>query len=151
MVQLDCFSSFIPQTVGPWGGLPCRMPRNWQHHCCKNVMQLLHEKCMMWSQPNSRAKETRQMWLINRSMKQNINCKFKMNPFHSNRCCLHSLWTDDPSPNDEPEFQYYMNEGVYGSFASKLAETLIAAPSVHKVSFKDLLWVFFFFLLSFNS
>ncbi|XP_051261201.1 antizyme inhibitor 1 [Dicentrarchus labrax] len=39
---------------------------------------------------------------------------------------------DDPSPNDEPEFQYYMNEGVYGSFASKLSETLIAAPSVHK-------------------
>uniref|UniRef100_A0A3B4XZQ2 Antizyme inhibitor 1a n=1 Tax=Seriola lalandi dorsalis TaxID=1841481 RepID=A0A3B4XZQ2_SERLL len=38
----------------------------------------------------------------------------------------------DPSPNDEPEFQYYMNEGVYGSFASKLSETLIAAPSVHK-------------------
>lgn len=39
---------------------------------------------------------------------------------------------DDPSPNDEPEFQYYMNEGVYGSFTSKLSETLIAAPSVHK-------------------
>lgn len=47
-----------------------------------------------------------------------------------------SLWTDDPSPNDEPEFQYYMNEGVYGSFASKLSETLIAPPSVHKVSQK---------------
>ncbi|XP_026149664.1 antizyme inhibitor 1 isoform X2 [Mastacembelus armatus] len=39
---------------------------------------------------------------------------------------------DDPSPNDEPEFQYYMNEGVYGSFASKLSETLVAVPSVHK-------------------
>ncbi|XP_032374044.1 antizyme inhibitor 1 [Etheostoma spectabile] len=39
---------------------------------------------------------------------------------------------DDPSPNDEPEFQYYMQEGVYGSFASKLSETLIPAPSVHK-------------------
>ncbi|XP_029928181.1 antizyme inhibitor 1 isoform X2 [Myripristis murdjan] len=39
---------------------------------------------------------------------------------------------DEPSPNDEPEFQYYMNEGVYGSFASKLTETLIPAPSVHK-------------------
>ncbi|XP_029360140.1 antizyme inhibitor 1 [Echeneis naucrates] len=39
---------------------------------------------------------------------------------------------DDPSPNDEPEFQYYMNEGVYGSFASKHSETLISAPSVHK-------------------
>ncbi|KAM6936442.1 antizyme inhibitor 1-like isoform 2-T3 [Lycodopsis pacificus] len=42
------------------------------------------------------------------------------------------LWTDDPSANDEPEFQYHMNEGVYGSFASKLSETLIAAPSVYK-------------------
>uniref|UniRef100_A0A3Q3WZQ7 Orn/DAP/Arg decarboxylase 2 N-terminal domain-containing protein n=1 Tax=Mola mola TaxID=94237 RepID=A0A3Q3WZQ7_MOLML len=41
---------------------------------------------------------------------------------------------DDPSPNDEPEFQYYINEGVYGSFACKLSEALIAAPSVHKVS-----------------
>ncbi|XP_031734472.1 antizyme inhibitor 1 isoform X2 [Anarrhichthys ocellatus] len=39
---------------------------------------------------------------------------------------------DDPSVNDEPEFQYHMNEGVYGSFASKLSETLIAAPSVYK-------------------
>ncbi|XP_068590652.1 antizyme inhibitor 1-like isoform X2 [Cebidichthys violaceus] len=39
---------------------------------------------------------------------------------------------DDPSPNDEPEFQYHMNEGVYGSFASKLSETLIAPPSVYK-------------------
>ncbi|KAM4580310.1 antizyme inhibitor 1-like isoform 2-T3 [Odontesthes bonariensis] len=39
---------------------------------------------------------------------------------------------DELSPNEEPEFQYYMNEGVYGSFSSKLSETLIAAPSVHK-------------------
>lgn len=39
---------------------------------------------------------------------------------------------DDPSPNDEPEFQYHMNEGVYGSFASRLTETPIAAPSVYK-------------------
>lgn len=44
---------------------------------------------------------------------------------------------DDPSPNDEPEFQYYMNEGVYGSFSSKLTETLIAVPSVHKNSALD--------------
>uniref|UniRef100_A0A672ZDQ0 Orn/DAP/Arg decarboxylase 2 N-terminal domain-containing protein n=1 Tax=Sphaeramia orbicularis TaxID=375764 RepID=A0A672ZDQ0_9TELE len=43
----------------------------------------------------------------------------------------------DPSPNDEPEFQYYMNEGVYGSFSSKLTETLIAVPSVHKNSALD--------------
>ncbi|XP_077383739.1 antizyme inhibitor 1-like [Festucalex cinctus] len=37
---------------------------------------------------------------------------------------------DEPSPNDEPEFQYYMNEGVYGSFACKLAEMAITAPTV---------------------
>uniref|UniRef100_A0A8D3ADM1 Orn/DAP/Arg decarboxylase 2 N-terminal domain-containing protein n=1 Tax=Scophthalmus maximus TaxID=52904 RepID=A0A8D3ADM1_SCOMX len=48
--------------------------------------------------------------------------------------CAQSVQTDDPSPDDEPEFQYYMNDGVYGSFASKLSETLIAAPSVHKSS-----------------
>lgn len=34
-----------------------------------------------------------------------------------------------------------MNEGVYGSFASKLSETLISAPTVHKVSLKDSQWV----------
>lgn len=39
---------------------------------------------------------------------------------------------DEPSPNDEPAFQYYMKEGVYGSFASKLCEAQIFAPSVHK-------------------
>ncbi|XP_051920727.1 antizyme inhibitor 1-like [Hippocampus zosterae] len=37
---------------------------------------------------------------------------------------------DDPSPSDEPEFQYYMNEGVYGSFACKLTEMAITAPTV---------------------
>lgn len=49
----------------------------------------------------------------------------------------HDQGHDDPSPNDEPEFQYYMNEGVYGSFSSKLTETLIAIPSVHKNSALD--------------
>lgn len=34
-----------------------------------------------------------------------------------------------------------MNEGVYGSFASKLSEGLISAPSVHKVSLKDSQWI----------
>lgn len=34
-----------------------------------------------------------------------------------------------------------MNEGVYGSFASKLSERLISAPSVHKVSLKDSQWI----------
>ncbi|XP_056141846.1 antizyme inhibitor 1-like [Lampris incognitus] len=38
----------------------------------------------------------------------------------------------EPSLNDEPEMQYYMNEGVYGSFACKLTETVVPVPSVHK-------------------
>ncbi|XP_006636176.2 antizyme inhibitor 1b [Lepisosteus oculatus] len=43
----------------------------------------------------------------------------------------------EPSLNDEPAFVYYMNDGVYGSFASKLLEKAIAAPSVHKKSSKE--------------
>ncbi|KAF6323122.1 antizyme inhibitor 1 [Rhinolophus ferrumequinum] len=34
--------------------------------------------------------------------------------------------------SDEPVFVYYMNDGVYGSFASKLSEDLNAIPEVHK-------------------
>ncbi|KAG7470057.1 hypothetical protein MATL_G00135420 [Megalops atlanticus] len=41
---------------------------------------------------------------------------------------------DELTPNDEPEFLYYMNDGVYGSFASKLLDNTIPAPSVHKKS-----------------
>lgn len=44
---------------------------------------------------------------------------------------------DNPSPNDEPAFQYYINEGVYGPFAGKLTETLIATPSVHNSTATD--------------
>ncbi|XP_016403621.1 antizyme inhibitor 1-like, partial [Sinocyclocheilus rhinocerous] len=37
------------------------------------------------------------------------------------------------SANDEPEFLYYMNDGVYGSFASKLlCEDSISMPLAHK-------------------
>ncbi|XP_048009130.1 antizyme inhibitor 1a isoform X2 [Megalobrama amblycephala] len=37
------------------------------------------------------------------------------------------------SANDEPEFLYYMNDGVYGSFANKLlCEDSISTPSAHK-------------------
>uniref|UniRef100_A0A8C1YH89 Antizyme inhibitor 1a n=1 Tax=Cyprinus carpio TaxID=7962 RepID=A0A8C1YH89_CYPCA len=37
------------------------------------------------------------------------------------------------SANDEPEFLYYMNDGVYGSFAGKLlCEDSISMPSAHK-------------------
>ncbi|XP_043117070.1 antizyme inhibitor 1-like isoform X2 [Puntigrus tetrazona] len=38
-----------------------------------------------------------------------------------------------PSANDEPEFLYCMNDGVYGSFAGKLLRgDSISMPSVHK-------------------
>ncbi|TNN02921.1 hypothetical protein fugu_010408 [Takifugu bimaculatus] len=49
----------------------------------------------------------------------------------------HDQAHDEPSPNDEPAFQYFMKEGVYGSFASKLCETQIVAPSVHKSTCLD--------------
>ncbi|XP_036193859.1 antizyme inhibitor 1 isoform X3 [Myotis myotis] len=38
--------------------------------------------------------------------------------------------------SDEPAFVYYMNDGVYGSFASKLSEDLNTIPEVHK-KYKD--------------
>ncbi|XP_051992371.1 antizyme inhibitor 1b [Xyrauchen texanus] len=41
---------------------------------------------------------------------------------------------DGLTPNDEPEFLYYMNDGVYGSFVGKLFGNVITAPSVHKMS-----------------
>ncbi|KAM6141395.1 antizyme inhibitor 1 [Phoenicopterus ruber ruber] len=34
--------------------------------------------------------------------------------------------------DDEPVFTYYINDGVYGSFASKLSEKLNTIPEVHK-------------------
>ncbi|XP_053251464.1 antizyme inhibitor 1 [Podarcis raffonei] len=34
--------------------------------------------------------------------------------------------------SDEPVFMYYMNDGVYGSFARKLSENLTTIPEVHK-------------------
>ncbi len=36
--------------------------------------------------------------------------------------------------NEDTEFLYYMNEGVYGPFSCKLLGNSIGAPSVHKVS-----------------
>lgn len=36
--------------------------------------------------------------------------------------------------SDEPAFMYYMNDGIYGSFASKLSEDLNTIPEVHKAS-----------------
>ncbi|XP_063054947.1 antizyme inhibitor 1a [Engraulis encrasicolus] len=39
---------------------------------------------------------------------------------------------DSVCGSDEPEFLYYMNDGVYGSFAYKLLEGSIPAPAVHK-------------------
>lgn len=44
------------------------------------------------------------------------------------------LWSSDVlSGNDEPEFLYYMNDGVFGSFAYKLLEESVPVPSLHKV------------------
>lgn len=43
-----------------------------------------------------------------------------------------SLPKDELCPTDEPEFLYYMNNGVYGSFGGKLLGSTISAPSVHK-------------------
>ncbi|XP_030226603.1 antizyme inhibitor 1 [Gadus morhua] len=45
---------------------------------------------------------------------------------------LQELHRDAPSANDEPEFQYYINEGVYGSFSCKLTDSVIPVPLVHK-------------------
>lgn len=42
--------------------------------------------------------------------------------------------SDVLTPNDVPEFVYYMNDGVYGSFMGKLFGKVIATPSVHKVN-----------------
>ncbi|KAF6716387.1 Antizyme inhibitor 1 [Oryzias melastigma] len=44
---------------------------------------------------------------------------------------------EELSPSKQPEFQYFMNDGVYGSFSSKLSETQIGAPSVHKKTLVD--------------
>ncbi|XP_051526490.1 antizyme inhibitor 1-like isoform X1 [Myxocyprinus asiaticus] len=41
---------------------------------------------------------------------------------------------DELTLNDEPEFLYYMNDGVYGSFVGKLFGNIITAPSVPKMS-----------------
>ncbi|XP_028819414.1 antizyme inhibitor 1b [Denticeps clupeoides] len=38
------------------------------------------------------------------------------------------------TPNDEPEFLYYMNDGAYGSFVDQLLGGTVLAPSVHKAS-----------------
>ncbi len=44
----------------------------------------------------------------------------------------HCIYTGEN--NEDAEFLYYMNEGVYGPFSRKLLGNSIAAPSVHKVS-----------------
>uniref|UniRef100_A0A673KFL6 Antizyme inhibitor 1-like n=1 Tax=Sinocyclocheilus rhinocerous TaxID=307959 RepID=A0A673KFL6_9TELE len=41
---------------------------------------------------------------------------------------------DELTQNDAPEFVYYMNDGVYGSFMGKLFGNVITTPSVHKLS-----------------
>lgn len=39
---------------------------------------------------------------------------------------------DGLTPSDDPEFRYYINDGVYGSFGCKLLGNTIPAPAVHK-------------------
>lgn len=39
---------------------------------------------------------------------------------------------DELSGNDEPEFQYCMNDGVFGSFGCKLLDQSVPAPALHK-------------------
>lgn len=47
---------------------------------------------------------------------------------------LFLLLVEQTRNDDEPVFTYYINDGVYGSFASKLSEKLNTIPEVHKVS-----------------
>lgn len=47
---------------------------------------------------------------------------------------LHGEIHDELTSSDKPEFVYYMNDGVYGSFVGKLFGNNITAPSVHKMS-----------------
>lgn len=44
------------------------------------------------------------------------------------------MWTGELGSSEDPEFLYYMNEGVYGPFSHKLLGNSIPAPAVHKVS-----------------
>ncbi|XP_076864700.1 antizyme inhibitor 1b [Brachyhypopomus gauderio] len=48
---------------------------------------------------------------------------------------LHGKALAKLSSNDEPEFLYYLNEGVYGSFVGKLLGNTIPSPTVHKISY----------------
>lgn len=50
------------------------------------------------------------------------------------RQLLFLLPVEQTRNDDEPVFTYYINDGVYGSFASKLSEKLNTIPEVHKVS-----------------
>lgn len=55
---------------------------------------------------------------------------------------------DELNHSDVPEFVYYMNDGVYGSFVGKLFGNTITAPSVHKVIDPHLRKQFLYFLLT---
>ncbi|XP_060798676.1 antizyme inhibitor 1b isoform X2 [Neoarius graeffei] len=37
------------------------------------------------------------------------------------------------TPSDDPEFLYYLSDGVFGSFVGKLLGTVIPSPTVHKM------------------
>lgn len=52
--------------------------------------------------------------------------------FYISDMVVHSIYTG--VNNEDTDFLYHMNEGVYGPFSRKLLGNSIAAPSVHKVS-----------------
>ncbi|KAL6456868.1 hypothetical protein MHYP_G00338310 [Metynnis hypsauchen] len=47
---------------------------------------------------------------------------------------LHGESKTEPTLNDDSEFLYYLNDGVYGSFVGKLLGNTIPSPTVHKMS-----------------
>ncbi|XP_077207863.1 antizyme inhibitor 1 [Paroedura picta] len=48
------------------------------------------------------------------------------------QCDKHLPTEMEQTRSNDPVFMYYMNDGVYGSFASKLSENSNATPEVHK-------------------
>ncbi|XP_026862139.1 antizyme inhibitor 1b isoform X1 [Electrophorus electricus] len=50
---------------------------------------------------------------------------------------LHGKAVAERTSTDEPEFLYYLNEGVYGSFVGKLLGNTVPSPTVHKTFTAD--------------
>lgn len=47
------------------------------------------------------------------------------------------LLSSELTLSDDPEFLYYLSDGVFGSFVGKLLGNIIPSPSVHKVKNPD--------------